>query len=190
MNWLAHLLLSEPNPAFRLGNLLPDLGQSRLLVNLPAEIQRGVRQHRQIDAYTDSHPVFRRSVRRLEPPFRRYGGILVDVFYDHFLARDWPAYSATPLPSFAAEVYGSFDLHWNDIPAEIRPRLEQLRIEDLLCSYREVSGIAEALRRISKRLRRPFDLSAAVAILELHDEAFSADFQEFFPDLQARVRMG
>jgi hypothetical protein len=89
MNWLAHLFLSDPEPACRIGNLLPDFLSANVLAGLPAAFQRGIAQHRRIDAYTDAHPVFRRSVQRFAPPFRRYGGVLVDIFYDHFLARDW-----------------------------------------------------------------------------------------------------
>src|SRR5688572_8345575 len=98
MNWLAHLLLAEPTPQFRLGAILPDLVSMQVLAGLPPDFQRGIRQHRQVDAYTDSHAIFRRSVQRLDPPFRRFGGILVDIFYDHFIARDWQSFSATPLP--------------------------------------------------------------------------------------------
>src|SRR5687767_5374896 len=103
MNWLAHLLLSEPTPAFRLGSILPDLVSSPLLADMPSKFQRGIQRHLQVDAYTDSHAIFRRSVQRLNPPFRRFGGILIDVFYDHFLSLDWHSFSHTPLPEFASE---------------------------------------------------------------------------------------
>ena len=89
MNWLAHLHLSEPTSAFRLGNVLPDLVPARDLANLPEAFQRGIKCHHRIDAFTDAHPKFRQSVARLSPRFRRFGGIIVDVFYDHFLAVNW-----------------------------------------------------------------------------------------------------
>ncbi len=93
MNWLAHLFLSEPTPAFRIGSLLPDILPSRELQHLGREFQRGIERHRQIDAFTDSHAIVRRSILLLGPGFRRFGGILVDMFYDHFLASDWSRYS-------------------------------------------------------------------------------------------------
>src|SRR5690348_4103786 len=101
MNWLAHLYLSEANPEFRLGNLLADIASRESLVSLPEAFQRGIAQHRRIDAFTDSHPVVRRSIQRFNPPLRRFGNILCDVFYDHFLARDWDSYSSEPLSPFA-----------------------------------------------------------------------------------------
>ncbi|MDR3401844.1 MAG: ACP phosphodiesterase [Chthoniobacter sp.] len=187
MNWLAHLYLSEPTAAFRLGNLLPDLVSATALAGLPGEFQAGILCHRQIDAFTDRHPVFRRSVQRLGPPFRRFGGVLVDIFYDHILARDWESFAAVPLPEFAAEVYASFDTQWVHVPAEARPRLEAMCRTDWLCAYRDVATISEALTRIGGRLRRPTDLAAAVPILVREYELFRADFAEFFPQLIAHV---
>jgi acyl carrier protein phosphodiesterase len=187
MNWLAHLLLSEPTPAFRLGAILPDLVSASALANLPADFQRGIQRHRAIDAYTDSHPIFRRSVQRISPPFRRFGGILVDVFYDHILARDWVSFSDTPLPEFAADVYASFESHRADIPAEVYRGLQHMKTADLLSSYRDLSGIAAALRRIGSRLRRPVDLAAAVHILERDYELLHGDFSQFFPELSTHI---
>src|SRR4051812_17048427 len=99
MNWLAHLLLSEKTPAFWLGNLLPDLVSATVLRSLPPEFQPGIRRHLQIDAFTDSHPLFRQSILRLDPDFRRYGGIIIDILYDHFLASEWERFAAGTLPA-------------------------------------------------------------------------------------------
>ena len=185
MNWLAHLYLSDPEPACRIGNLLPDFIRAKVIAELPAEFHAGIVQHRRIDAFTDTHPVFRRSTRRFAPPFRRYGGILVDVFYDHFLARAWPSFSLTPLPDFAAQVYASFDTLRPLLPAEAHARLCQMREADWLCLYAKISGVEDVLRRLSHRLRRPFDLASAVPILRADYELFAADFHEFFPQLRA-----
>jgi len=187
MNWLAHLYLSEPTPEFRLGNLLPDLVSTAALATLPVEFQAGIQRHRRIDAFTDRHPIFRRSVQRLGAPFRRFGGVLIDIFYDHVLAREWDSFASRPLPEFAAEIYASFDTQWMRIPSEARPRLEAMCRADWLCSYRETATITEALTRIGGHLRRPTDLAAAVPILVREYEAFRTDFTEFFPQLIAHV---
>ena len=187
MNWLAHLHLSEPTPAFRLGNLLPDLLSARELSLMPSEFQPGIQRHWQIDAFTDAHPLCRRSAERLEPPFRRFGGVLIDVFYDHILASRWPAYSPTPLPQFAAEIYTGFEPYWHLLPEETRSRLQRMRDHNWLCAYREISGIATTLDRIGKRLRQPVDLAPAASLLERHYDLFSADFSAFYPELQADV---
>ena len=187
MNWLAHLLLSEPSSAFRLGNLLPDLVRIGDLQGLSGEFQRGIMCHRRIDAFTDSHAIVRCSRSRVGQRFRRFSGIMVDVFYDHFLSLDWPLYSPVSLRQLTLEVYESIDTHRAQIPAMALYRLERLREGDVLCSYESVAGVRMALERIGAHLRRPVHLGASVGELETHYEALHADFSEFFPELAAHV---
>ena len=187
MNWLAHLVLSEPTAAFRIGNLLPDLARASELVNLPPEFRHGVEQHRRIDAFTDSHPIVRRSMRRVGPPFVRYAGILVDIFYDHFLSGDWASWSEVPLPAFTAEVYASFALQRSHIPAGAYARLQQMRTQDWLCSYGRLEGVTETLRRVGLRFRKPVPLGESALVLTEHYEEFRSDFREFFPELWRHV---
>lgn len=157
------------------------------LTGLSAEYQAGIRQHRQIDAFTDAHPVVRQSIQRLGPEFRRFGGILMDVFYDHFLSRDWARFSNLPLPAFTAQVYASFDAHWTEIPEEAHPPLRGMRQYDWLCSYGDMDSLAITFKRISRRFRRPVDLSLALPAFEKAYTDIERDFAEFFPQLQAHV---
>lgn len=189
MNWLAHLYLSESNPQFRVGNLLPDLCSAYQLVGLPDRYQQGIRQHRQIDLFTDCHPLVRCCVTRFPPPYRRYGGILTDVYFDHFLAHDWSRYSSIPLPHFIAEVYRDIEICMPEIPGDAVLPLRRMRDENWLGSYHQVSGIGEILKRISRRLRRPFDLSGSLPVFEEQKSAFGSDFHAFFPELIAHVRV-
>jgi acyl carrier protein phosphodiesterase len=188
MNWLAHLFLSEPTPGFRIGNLLPDLVPISALADLPEDFLRGVRQHRRIDAFTDSHAIVRQSVRRVGPEFRRFGGVLVDIFYDHFLTREWPGLSTTPLTDFAAEFYASFETHRDDIPPEALVHLEHMKSANWLCAYGDLGGVELTLGRMSQRLRRPVPLANAVAVLANDYAGFESDFAAFFPELTAHVR--
>lgn len=187
MNWLAHLVLSEPSPAFRIGNLLPDILPWPDWQSLPAKYQGGIERHRIIDTFTDSHPIFRRSVNRVEAPFRRYGGILVDVFYDHLLARTWSRYERVPLNQFVAEFYASLPAHREELPPLAYSRLLQMKTGDWLCSYRELAGVRRALAGIGTRFRKPLALEEATVQLERHYEAFHEDFAEFFPELSLHV---
>jgi acyl carrier protein phosphodiesterase len=189
MNWLAHLYLSEPNPQFRIGNLLPDLVPASALSGLSPDILRGADQHRRIDAFTDRHPVVRRSISRVTPDFRRFGGILVDVFYDHFLARDWENYSSTPLQEFTAEIYDSFDRCRPEIPPEALVHLKHMRESDWLCAYREIDGILTALERLGLRFRRPVPLGNAISVLRDNYDELHADFSAFFPELMSHLRL-
>lgn len=187
MNWLAHLYLSEPTPAFRIGNLLPDLAAVSTLAHLPAEYQRGMRQHHQIDAFTDSHPIVRRSILRVDAPFRRYAGILVDMFYDHFLARDWSAWSPVALTEFTAEIHASFAAHAAELPPEINLRLAQMKAGNWLSTYGDLPALTQTLGRIGRRFRQPVPLAEAIVVLERNYEGLRGDFNAFFPELWAHV---
>ena len=188
MNWLAHLYLSEPDAEFRIGNLLPDLTSAARLAVLPDSYQRGIRRHHRIDSFTDIHPRFKSCVRRFPPPFRRYGGILTDVYFDHFLARDWPTYSEVPLLHFIGEVYRDIETCLPAILAETRLPLLRMCEENWLASYHSVPGVTDILGRISRRFRRPFDLTGSIPIFQEHESAFADDFRAFFPELTAHVQ--
>jgi acyl carrier protein phosphodiesterase len=188
VNWLAHLYLSDPTPQFRVGNLLPDLISASQLVGMAETYQAGIRQHREIDRFTDSHPRVKSCVERFPRPYRRYAGILTDVYFDHFLARDWSRYSTKPLPDFIADVHRDIEICMADVPAAARYPLDRMRSDNWLGTYHEISGIADILARISTRFRRPFDLTGSVPIFEEHEPAFAEDFHNFFPELIAHVR--
>ncbi|MES2440585.1 MAG: ACP phosphodiesterase [Verrucomicrobiota bacterium] len=187
MNWLAHLHLSEPDPASRIGNLLPDILSFPEVRSVSEIFQRGISHHRAIDAFTDRHPVFRQSKRRIDGVLGRYGAILVDVFYDHFLARAWDDYSLVGLEAFVADFHSSIDHFRDQLPERAYVRLCHIRDEGRLLSYREIDGVAAALEVISGRLRRPVELGAGVAFLRDHYDLFADDFRRFYPQLSAQV---
>ena len=187
MNWLAHLLLSENDPAFRLGNILPDLMRLPELQKLSPKFSSGIAQHRKIDSFTDSHETPKRSVARIEAPFRRYGNALVDVFYDHFLTVDWIEYSMFDRNDLVREFYASVDRFRDDLSPDTFQVLERMRDENWLGCYADFDGIETTLRRMSFRLKRPFALHEAVAELERNYDGFHEDFQEFFPQLVAHL---
>jgi acyl carrier protein phosphodiesterase len=188
MNWLAHLYLSEPNAEFRVGNLLPDVTSASQLKFLPERYQQGILCHRRIDLFTDSHPRVWSCVRRFPPPYRRFGGILTDVYFDHFLARDWSEYSTVPLPDFIGEFYRDIETCSAVIPAEAKQRLQRMRNEDWIGRYHRLEGVTEILGRIGRRFRRPLDLTDSLPIFQEHETAFLEDFQSFFPELIAHLR--
>lgn len=189
MNWLAHLYLSEPSAAFQIGNLLPDLMPMSGLRHLPAAFHRGMERHQRIDRFTDTHPVVQRSMRRFEAPHRRFAGILTDIYYDHFLSREWAAFCPVPLRAFVDRFFEGFDHLRPELPAEACARLEQIRRAGWLCAYGELEGIADVLRRLGRRFRRPCDLASSMPAFQEQYEAFRADFHEFFPELKAAVGM-
>lgn len=191
MNWLAHVFLSEPDVDYRLGNLLADIVRGEELGRMSAGFQRGARKHRQIDAFTDAHPLVKRSRARVSTRFRRFSGVLVDVFYDHLLASNWDSYSPIVLDAFTAKFYADIESKHIELPVSARVTLDRIIRHDLLGSYRRVEGVEHSLRRLSaylsSRWRREFSLEKGVADLIEHRAGFEADFAGFFPQLQAAV---
>ena len=105
MNYLAHIFLSGENPNVMIGNFMADSIKGSRHDAYPAEIQKGILLHRQIDTTTDAHPAFRQSTKRLHKNYGHYSGIIVDIFYDHFLAKNWADYSDIPLADYIESFY-------------------------------------------------------------------------------------
>ncbi len=191
MNWLAHVFLSEPNVEFQLGNLLADVVRGAQREAMSVEFVRGAACHKAIDAFTDAHPIVKRSRSRIGREHRRFSGVLVDVFYDYFLARDWARYSPLALEAYTADFYARAGAHPIELPPDARTMLDRIVRYDLLGSYARVEGVERALRRLStylgSRWRKQFALERSVRDLLDHEAAFASDFNEFFPALQAHV---
>jgi acyl carrier protein phosphodiesterase len=191
LNWLAHAFLSKPEIEFRLGNLLADLVKGRDRAAMSAGFVDGVRHHQRIDAFTDGHPTVHRSRARIGGDYRHTTGILVDVFYDHFLALDWDRYSPEPLDAFTARLYADIRAGTTHFPEEAQAALERMIREDRLGSYRRLDGIEASLRRVSLRLAarigQDLGLERGISELVAHFDEMRADFAEFFPQLQADV---
>jgi len=192
MNWLAHLFLSEPDTEFRLGNLLADSIPRPDRASLPQNFQRGIHQHIKIDAFTDTHPIVRRSRSRLTGDYRHTRGILIDIFYDHLLATNFPRFSPQPLESFTADFYAAARAHPIELPTDARSTVDYILDSDPLTSYRTQGGVHRALRRLSNRLsarlNKPIALDHAIPDLQHNFEPLQQDFLEFFPFLQTHLR--
>lgn len=183
MNYLAHLYLSDDDADSLVGSLMGDFVKGRIDDGLPARVRDGVWLHRRVDSFTDAHPVVRRSKARIQPEFRRYAGILVDMFYDHFLARQWPDYASQPLEHFSRHVYRVFTDQQHTFPSRMQHSMAYMVKNNLLVSYREVAGIAHALAGIEGRLKRPSGLRHAATELHGNYADLFYDFSEFFPEL-------
>ena len=187
MNWLAHLFLSKPDGEHRLGNLLGDLVKGKERKELNSCFSEGIKCHLLIDSFTDRHPIFRRSKRRVSSQHRRYSGVLIDVFYDHFLAKNWQDYSSVSLASFTKDVDNSFTEYWYLIPTFPRMVIYKAFEQDWLGSYYYISGIEATLKRIklklSNRHQNLFIVNAFLQELENNYDELERDFQEFFPEI-------
>lgn len=186
MNYLAHLYLAEDSDESLLGNLLGDFVKGRLDQQYSAEIIKGIKTHRKVDLYTDSHPNFLVCKKLLRPDRRRFAGIIVDLGFDHFLAKNWSDYSDIELSEFTDRVYNVLLEYEHTLPQKLRDRLPYMVKDDWLGSYKNIDTIGLALHAISKRLIR---FEKAKPIKDGLDDIkanyleFEANFREFFPDL-------
>lgn len=185
MNYLAHLFLAEQTAESLIGNLAGDFVKGRLGDDVPPAIAAGIRHHRRVDAFTDSHPSVAAFRRVLIPEHGHYARVIADVFFDHFLAADFTRYSSEPLDTFLRRVYTAIDPHVDTLPRRLRIVYPRMRDEGWLSSYQSLEGIRLALGGISHRLSRHPQLAPAVHFLE--DAGVRAElerlFHEFFPDV-------
>lgn len=188
MNYLAHLHLAPDDAAARVGNLLGDFLKPSHAGHLPQALQQGMALHRQIDSHTDSHPLVAQSKQRIAAERRRYAGILVDIFYDHFLARHWTEFASMPLADFTARSYAELEAHRQWLPPRLLEILPRMRAEDWLQSYAGLDGIAAVLRGFSRhRIRRANPVADGIQDLKQHYAALEQDFLDFYPQLQQAV---
>lgn len=185
MNWLAHLHLAPPDPLERLGNLAGDFVRGADVTALPRAVQRGIHFHRALDRFTDAHPAHRRSRQRIEPRLRRASGVLVDVFYDHCLARAWERWHpGESLRSFANRVDTDLDRHRTALPPRLATAGPGFTLGPWLEDYAEIGGIAAVLGRMERRTGGRVALVAGADWLRRHRDAVDADFARFWPDAE------
>ena len=150
----------------------------------PDEIRNGILLHREIDSFTDAHPLFRLGTKRLHGDFHHYAGVILDVFYDHFLAASWISYCDVPLPEFAREFYDSMQRNHRFLTDRARDMLPIMRRHDWLSSYATPEGIANILWQMDRRTGNRSKMAAAPASLEQHYELFAGEFTLFFEDIR------
>lgn len=183
MNYLAHLFLSAGTPESLIGNLLGDFVKGSTVNLYDGEIRKGIDLHRKVDSYTDSHVIVRSSKSLISPQRRRFAGVLVDVFYDHFLAKNWRDYSEVPLGDFARCAYKILQENRDILPESLQRVLPIIIARDLLSSYQEISEIAGTLARMSARIKRINNLASGIEDLTVNYQQLESDFRAFFPDL-------
>lgn len=147
-------------------------------------LQKGIILHRAIDTYTDAHPVVRQSTRRLHKNYSHYSGIIVDILYDHYLAKNWDHYCEIPLASFAEKFYGLLDKNWELLTPGIKRMIPYMIEDNWLLSYAEIEGIATVLRNMNRRTKNRSGMDRAIDDLRLHYAEFEDEFTRFFTDLE------
>ncbi|MGF6198445.1 ACP phosphodiesterase [Pseudomonas laurylsulfatiphila] len=187
MNYLAHLHLGGQRPGQLLGSLYGDFVKGRLQGQFTPDIEGAIQLHRSIDVFTDRHPLVDVALSRFSLTRRRYAGIVLDVFFDHCLARDWRLYADRPLELFTSDVYRVLSSE-RQLPERLAKIAPHMVANDWLGSYQEFEVLEQVLRGISRRLTRPEELAAAMQELRQLYEPLSEDFRLFYPQLQDFAR--
>jgi acyl carrier protein phosphodiesterase len=183
MNYLAHLYLSEPTEDAWLGSLLGDFVKGPLGGRYDEDITRAIAMHRKIDSFTDAHPVVLQSKSRVSAGRRRYAGIMIDMFYDHFLAKYWREFHEEPLDEFTARIYAILGRRQAMLPERLQRMAPKMAQWNWLASYAEVHSIHTALDRIGQRLKRENRLLHSGDELVEHYSEFESDFRAFMPQV-------
>ncbi len=183
MNFLAHLYLSGDDKEIMLGNLIADSVKGNAILDFNEGVQEGIRLHRRIDHFTDEHPIVQRSKERLRPKYHKFAGVVTDMFYDHFLARDWDHYSEKNLYDTTVMAYEILLNHYTILPARIKRILPFMLASNWLYSYKELHMMERFFAGMSRRTVFYSGMEHAVDDLRADYVAFGDDFKAFFPDI-------
>ena len=189
MNYLVHFLLAGDDDELRLGNLLGDFVKGpveRFTPGLTDRLRVGIQMHRTIDAFSDRHPAVHRSKRILTPEYGKLSGVIVDVFYDHVLARRWLEHHPQTLSVYTQDVYRTLRGNLDRMPTAVHPLINAMSQHDWLLGYASQQGIERALLGMAARRPVAAGIGTAARLLPAHFDRFSDDFDEFLPDLRAR----
>ena len=183
MNFLAHIYLSFNDPEVTLGNFFADHIRANKYKHLPKKIQKGILLHREIDTFTDAHPIARQSSKRLHKNYSHYSQIIVDIFYDHFLAKNWNTYSKIPLNEYVESFYELLEENYNILPLGTQRMMPYMMADNWLYNYSNLKGISRVLDGMNRRTKNKSKMNFAILDLEEHYSDFEKEFTAFFEEL-------
>ncbi|NRT14679.1 acyl carrier protein phosphodiesterase [Flavobacterium sp. 28A] len=188
MNFLAHIYLSDDNDHIKIGNFMADGIRGKNFDTFPVDIQKGIALHRAIDTYTDAHPIFRESTKKLHSRYHHYAGVIVDIFYDHFLAKNWTVYSNENLEEYIQQFYQSLKDNKPLLTERTIGMMPYMIKQNWLSSYQTVDGIKNILTQMDRRTKNESKMRFATEELREFYTEFEKEFTLFFEDLRAHVK--
>lgn len=183
MNHLAHLFLSQKDINLMVGNFIADHIKGNNLKPYSPEVTKGIMMHRAIDTFTDQHPLVMKSKVRLHPKYHKYAGVLVDLFYDHILAKNWNTYSPISLNQFSNSIYTILKAQQNTFPEHSKLVLYYMNKQDWLTNYSTIEGMNQAFKGIARRAKFDSKMEEAGVDLQTDFILYEAEFIPFFKDL-------
>jgi acyl carrier protein phosphodiesterase len=187
MNYLAHLYLSGNNHEIMIGNFIADHVKGKQIELYDEGIVKGIRLHRLIDEFTDSHEIVSISKNRIRQDFNKYTPVIIDVFYDHFLAINWKKYHHEDLELYVSRFYDLVNTNGHRIPEKTNQMLQYMIPQNWLLNYRSIEGINKTLTGMSRRTKFESKMEFAAAHLEKHYTDLERDFESYFEELRSYV---
>jgi acyl carrier protein phosphodiesterase len=187
MNFLAHIYLSGDNDLIKIGNFMADGVRGNKYLHYPEEVQKGIVLHRAIDTFTDVHPVFRKSKHRLHEKYGHYSGVIMDILYDHFLAKNWTLYSNETLEDYVARFYKSLEDNYAILNTKTKNLMPYMFENNWLVSYATITGIEMILFQMDYRTKHRVHMQEAIVELQEFYTEFEEEFTLFFKELKEMV---
>lgn len=183
MNYLAHIYLSEGIKELTIGNFIADSIKGNKFQHFPKKIKDGIILHRALDTFTDRHPIVRKSTHRLFPSYSHYSGVVVDILYDHFLAKNWHEYSEVPLLEYTHNFYDLLQDNYEILPLRVKQFMPYMIRDNWLYNYATIEGIGKILYQMDQRTKNRSKMQYATKELELYYPLFEAEFKAFFNEI-------
>lgn len=187
MNFLAHIYLSGNNELLKIGNFMADGIRGKDYMHFPEEVKKGILLHRKIDCFTDAHLIYRKSKHRLHEKYGHYSGVIMDIIYDHFLAKNWMKYSDESLENYAREFYKLLDKNEDLLTERTKNLLPYMKQNNWLISYQSIEGIEKILFQMNHRTKNRSNMQEAIVELKLFYTETEEEFTLFFNELELFV---
>lgn len=188
MNFLAHIYLSNNNDSMKIGNFIADSVPGRKYEDYPKQIQKGILLHRHIDTFTDTHQIWRKSKKLLVPYYNHYAAVIIDMYFDYFLAKNWHKYSEVPLEKYSTNFYKLLEDNFDILPAKIQNFYPIMVKENWLLQYQSLTGLKYILTQMDRRTKGVSKMSESWRQLVVYHQELENNFFEFFPLLEEEVK--
>ncbi len=184
MNFLAHIYLSGTDESIKIGNFMADSIRGRQYESYPTAIMKGILLHRAIDSFTDNHPIYRKSKHRLNEKYGHYSGVIMDIVYDHFLAKNWASYSDERLEDYAQKFYSVLQNRIDELTDKTQKTLPYMIGRNWLVSYASLEGLEMILFQMNHRTKNRVAMQEAIVEVKTFYTEFEEEFTLFFRELQ------
>lgn len=188
MNYLAHIYLSGNDTQLRIGNFIADSVRGKdYLQDYPRCVAQGITLHRHIDTFTDSHLIVKKSKDLIRDEYGHWSSVIVDIYYDHFLAANWSDFHDMPLADYVQNFYNDLKINKEMLPEKVQRFMPYMIEQNWLYSYATVEGISNIFGQMNHRTKNRSKMNFAPIELVKYYEEMENHFREFFNELTQYV---